>query len=268
MIIDLFVILFIDFAKKSTKCETKLLNSEIIAGESGMSVIENACTFAVDVANDNTHGYDQINRWLNPDVDCSSLVISSFEHAGLKVKENGATYTGNMRNAFLKCGFKSYPYTKGMRLIRGDVLLNEQHHTALYLGDNKIVQASINEKGTTKGGKKGDQTGREVYVGNFYEYSKGWQYILRYQEEEKKEEKKVNIQLTSLSYGSIGEEVRTVQRLLNALGYKGANGKNLTVDGKFGDNVLFAVNKLQQDFLGYHDGIVGQKTWTKLLTGK
>ena len=236
-----------------------------------MSVIEKAVSWAVAIAQDDSHGYDQIRRWCNPDVDCSSLVILSFENAGLKVREAGATYTGDMKNAFIKCGFEAVPYVKGMTLMRGDVLLDEKHHTAMYIGNGQIVQASINEKGTIKGGRVGDQNGKEVLVRSFYEFSKGWDCILRYTDNdtEKKEEvtRTVNIQLTTLTYGARGEEVKTVQRLLNALNYVGANGKPLTVDGYLGDNVLFAINKLQNDFLGYHDGTVGQKTWNKLLKG-
>ena len=71
-----------------------------------MSAIESACTWAVGIANDNSHGYDQIHR-QGPDYDCSSLVINAYEQAGVKVKEAGATYTGNMRAAFVKCGLLS-----------------------------------------------------------------------------------------------------------------------------------------------------------------
>lgn len=34
----------------------------------------------------------------------------------------------------------------------GDVLLNYAHHTALYIGGGRVVQASINERGTATGG--------------------------------------------------------------------------------------------------------------------
>ena len=142
-----------------------------------MSVIEKAIQWAVSIAADNSHGYDQIHRW-GPDYDCSSLAISAYRAAGLELK--GATYTGNMRAAFIKDGFKSIPYKKGMSLFRGDVLLNEKHHTAIYIGDGKIVQASINEKGKITGGKTGDQTGGEIAVRSFYEYKYGWDYILRF----------------------------------------------------------------------------------------
>ena len=228
------------------------------------AVIDNAINFAVAIANDNSHGYDQIHRY-GPDMDCSSLVITSYNVAGIPVKANGATYTGNMKSAFIKCGFKALLYYRGIDLIKGDVLLNEQHHTAMYIGSGQIVQASINEKGTATGGKTGDQTGREIAVSPFYEYSKGWQYVLRYDETPHEEIKTVNIEVRRLVYGDICAEVRVVQTWLNALGYKGANGKSLSTDGNFGNNTVFAVKSFQKAHGFPVDGIVGQMTWTALL---
>ena len=80
------------------------------------------------------------------------------------------------------------------------------------------------------------------------------------------EVKIVNIEMPVLSYGSRGEEVKTWQILLNAFGYVGANGKPLTVDGVFGDNVLYATKQYQKTW-GNPDGIVGKKSWTKALKG-
>lgn len=228
-------------------------------------IIESACEFAVRLANDDSHGYDQINRW-GPNYDCSSLAISAYEIAGLPIRENGGSYTGNMKAAFIKCGFKAIPYKKGMPLIRGDVLLNEKHHTAIYIGDGKLVQASINEKGGIVGGKTGDQTGREISVCSFYEFRHGWDCILRYTEEEKKEVIIVNVELRQIQIGSMCSEVGTVQVLLNQLGFKGKNGRPLTVDRDFGQNVDYAVRLFQKSKDITPDGIVGPKTWKALLT--
>ena len=70
-----------------------------------MSMIDIAVSWAVGIANDNSHGYDQSSRW-GPDYDCSSLIIQAWENAGVPVKTKGASYTGNMVSAFKKCGFK------------------------------------------------------------------------------------------------------------------------------------------------------------------
>lgn len=146
-----------------------------------MDVIEKAVQWAVDIANDDTHGYDQINR-QGPDYDCSSLVINAWKQAGV---DTGATYTGNMLQFFKLAGFKQVMQECNMQtgegLKRGDVLLvhNSKHqHTAIYLGNLQEVEASINEKGTAKGGKTGDQTGKEILV---HAYRKGfYNLVLRY----------------------------------------------------------------------------------------
>lgn len=145
-----------------------------------MSKVRDAVEWAIDIAENPRHGYDQIKRW-GDDYDCSSLVITAFEQAGIPVKTKGATYTGNMLSAFKKCGFVEADKND---LRRGDVLLNKKHHTAIYIGDGKIVHASINEKGTISGGKTGDQTGREICIRDYYVPSYGWDVVLRYPEEE------------------------------------------------------------------------------------
>ena len=137
-----------------------------------MTKVQSAVEFAVRMAKDDTHGYDQVDRWGHPNFDCSGLVITAFEQAGIPVKTNGATYTGNMKSAFLKTGFtdviKKVNLKTAEGMLPGDILLKEGSHTALYIGNGLIVHASINEKGTIKGGKSGDQTGKEILVQKYY----------------------------------------------------------------------------------------------------
>lgn len=136
-------------------------------------------------AKDNSHGYDQDYRWGEKgDYDCSSAVIQAWQNAGVPVKSGGATYTGDMKNVFLKNGFvdvtSKVNVATGAGLIRGDVLLNTVHHTAMYCGNGKEVEASINEKGTAHGGKPGDQTGKEFLIRSYRNYP--WNCVLRYKE--------------------------------------------------------------------------------------
>lgn len=63
-------------------------------------------------------------------------------------------------------------------LKRGDILLNEKHHTAIYVGDGNIVHASLNEKGGIYGGQSGDQTGKEICIRSYYD--RPWDLVLRY----------------------------------------------------------------------------------------
>lgn len=227
-----------------------------------MSKIETYIAYMMELVTNPKHGYDQINRW-GPDYDCSSSIITAVQTV-IPVKDAGATYTGNMRKAFEKCGFISIPCKNGLpTLCRGDILLNEKYHAAMFIGGGKVAQFSSNENGRATGGRTGDQTGRESSVGNFYEYSKGWDYILRY--EEKKEDVIVNVELRQIQLGSQCPEVGTVQTLLNALGYLGKNGKPLTVDHLFGQNVEYAVKNFQKAHGIGQDGIVGAKTWPAIL---
>ena len=134
-------------------------------------------------AKDNSHGYDQDYRWGEKgDYDCSSAVIQAWQNAGVPVKSSGATYTGDMINVFLRNGFKDITADVNVKtaagLKRGDVLLNEAHHVAMYCGDGKEVEASINEKGTAHGGQPGDQTGKEFLIRSYRNYP--WHCILRY----------------------------------------------------------------------------------------
>ena len=96
------------------------------------------------------------------------------------IKSNGATYTGNMYNVFRACGFTdvtaSCNRATGAGMQRGDVLLNVKYHTAMYIGGGQMVQAS-----STRGHPEaGDQTGTEIWVCRYYNYSRGWNYVLRY----------------------------------------------------------------------------------------
>lgn len=136
-------------------------------------------------AKDDSHGYDQDYRWGEKgDYDCSSAVIQAWQNAGVPVKSGGATYTGDMKNVFLKNGFvdvtSKVNVATGSGLLRGDVLLNEAHHVAMYCGNGKEVEASINEKGTAHGGKPGDQTGKEFLIRSYRNYP--WNCVLRYKE--------------------------------------------------------------------------------------
>lgn len=140
-----------------------------------MGVVQNAVNWAVAIANDASHGYDQTNRW-GPDYDCSSFVISAFKQAGVPLT---CTYTGDMLSNMLATGFSSISLTAGIQY--GDVLLNvTKGHTAIYIGNNQLVQASISENGTVHAGQVGDQTGAEIAVRSYYNYP--WEYILRYNE--------------------------------------------------------------------------------------
>ena len=70
----------------------------------------------------------------------------------------------------------------------------------------------------------------------------------------------VQVSLLELSKGSEGPQVKTLQRLLAAMGYYKS-----TIDGDFGNLTEAAVKAFQRTAGIVQDGIVGQQTWSKLL---
>lgn len=248
-----------------------------LAVETKKSTAEEAIEWMEALANDNSHGYDQAYRWgQKGDYDCSSAIIKAWEQAGVPVKsKGGATYTGNMRSAFLKCGFKDVTskvnLSTGSGLKRSDVLLNSVHHTAMYCGDGKEVEASINEKGRATGGTPGDQTGKEVLIRSYRNYP--WNYVLRY---ESTDEASASPTITSggkgymfeaktVSIGVVSSSALLMQKLLKAGGYKGKDGKVLTLDSSAGTNTIYALRSFQKKAGVTVDGICGPNTWKKLL---
>ena len=142
------------------------------------STIEVAIEWALSIADDDSHGYDQTSRW-GPDYDCASLVISAFKYAGADV--GGATYTGNMCSELGSHGFDIIDFSSS-QLQRGDILWrrsNGSGHTELYIGNNQSVGAHCNEFGGVTGGKTGDQTGKEINVQNC---GTNWMKIIRYRD--------------------------------------------------------------------------------------
>lgn len=59
--------------------------------------------------------------------------------------------------------------------------------------------------------------------------------------------------------------VEILQQKLKSLGYKGKDKKAITVDGDFGANTEYAVKAFQKKKGLTVDGIVGEKTWDKLI---
>lgn len=139
--------------------------------------IDKAVAWAVGIANDNSHGYDQGNRW-GPDYDCSSLVIQAYENAGVPVKTNGASTTRNMCSVFLETGFADVTaqvnLKTGAGLKKGDVLWRTGH-TEMMCSTTQRVGAHSSETGG-KFGADGDQTGREIDVRS---YGGTWTRVLR-----------------------------------------------------------------------------------------
>ena len=80
-----------------------------------------------------------------------------------------------------------------------------------------------------------------------------------------KEETTVNIELKVLKKGSKNNQVKALQRILYAMGYD--LGSSNPIDGNFGTKTDTAVRAYQKKNKLTVDGVVGEKTWSKLLKG-
>ena len=71
----------------------------------GSQIIEKAVQWAINIANDNSHGYDQTRR-DGPDYDCSSLICWAYYNAGFNTRPGYTPATGSMYDVFVDAGFE------------------------------------------------------------------------------------------------------------------------------------------------------------------
>ena len=217
------------------------------------SIPESALQWAIDIANDQSHGYSQSNRWGNPDYDCSSLVISAYRHAGADT--GNATYTGNMRSELTKHGFSdvtaSINLASGANLQPGDILLyhigGTAGHTALYAGQGQIVHA----RGQSYGSPKSGDQGQEIAVTPYYRGK--WATVLRYTGGAPAADRKryeVKTTLPMIQKGDTGQAVKVWQVIVG-----------VDPDGEFGYLTKAATLTFQTAQGLEVDGVVGPESW-------
>ena len=69
----------------------------------------------------------------------------------------------------------------------------------------------------------------------------------------------------TITFGTTGAQALALQKDLNYLGFKGANGKKLTEDGEIGDNSIYALKSFQKKYELFVDGIYGSKSYAKMI---
>ena len=124
-----------------------------------------------------------------------------------------------MYSVFKRCGFNdvtnSVDRSNGSGLKQGDVLLSRSKHTAMFIGNGKLVEASINEKGKIIGGTPGDQTGKEFWIHSYYNLP--WEYVLRFNENNEETVKKSNVEIAlEVIRGLWGNGTERIRRLKDA----------------------------------------------------
>ena len=264
-----------DFEQPATPDkETRYKYSMEVYNALATTPTQTALKWMIDLANNPKAGYSQSSRW-GPDFDCSSAVISAWQFAGIPVKSRGATYTGNMRSVFLGCGFKDVTkqcnLATGAGMQAGDVLLNEfgkgtsgNGHAAMYAGDGKMVHARGQSYGSSKTGDQGTEIAVTPYRNHPFEL------VLRYGGTAPAPSAIVgecSVTMPLLLQGAVCNEVKTIQIILNAKGYKSKSGKALTVDGELGENTAYAIANFQKanGMKNINFGSVAKRTWELLL---
>lgn len=120
--------------------------------------------WAIDIANDDSHGYSQCAR-TGPDYDCSSLVYYSLLNSGYSEGQLGGSYpftTYTMDAILTNIGFERHSYNE-TELQAGDILWRSSH-TGIYAGNGQVVQASSSRQGNGLCGTTGDQDGTEIWI--------------------------------------------------------------------------------------------------------
>lgn len=232
-----------------------------------MTKTEKAVIWAIEIANDPAHGYDQDNRW-GPDYDCSSLVISAWQQAGVPVKTKGAYNTKSMKSVFLSCGFKdvtsSVNLDNGSGMKRGDVLLNIVSHAVMHIGNGKVVAARINENGEDHGGTPGDQDGEEIKIQNYYNFP--WDCVLRYTEDSSTTDPEPQ---PTTGNAKIRKGQSYANKFANAaeilLHLRAYDPNGVEIPGTFGSGLLSAVKAFQKAQNLTVSGTCDRNTFLKLI---
>ena len=258
------------------------------------NVRNDAVDFAVKIANDNSHGYSQVVRSLynitNPkSFDCSSLALTAYYYA---LQKNGLTeqadylkkncsYTGNMLK-MQNAGFEivARNQTAHAQMTKGDLELNATHHVALAIDKNNIVHARSSE-GTTD---TKDNSGNEIRIQPWYLYSHGWTHRLRFTGKgidftelteaatttpastpTTTKGDKYMFEPKTVKNGSTGTSVLLLQEILVARGFKGKDGKELTLDREAGTNTIYALNQYKKSRKMKQNGICDAAVWKDLI---
>lgn len=164
---------------------------------------------------ENGGNFDPASISVKVETDCSALVRLCLAYAGIFL---GDFYTGNEASTLMASGeFVEATSVAGRNpdyLARGDILVTKTTgHTVVVLSNgSKIKTTSDNAGGEPK-----------VEVEN------------------------MTYKLRSVTMGDKGPHVRTVQLILKGMGYKGKDGKPLTIDGEAGENTMFAIANYIKD---------------------
>lgn len=181
--------------------------------------------------------YDPAQITVSCETDCSASTAAIIKGAGYRLNlsklKSVSIYltTHNMRQALKNAGAKVLTdkkyLTSGDYLKAGDILLNDNHHVAIAVTSGS---KSTNTSATTKGANY-------MFEPNL------------------------------VKLGSEGASVLLLQEILISRGFKGKNGKALTLSRKADENTIYALTQYQKSRNGVLvvDGECGANTWKDLI---
>lgn len=144
--------------------------------------LEAMIAWALEIAEDDSHGYSQANRY-GPDYDCTSLVCTALMEGGFELESYLSTR--GMLRELPALGFTVY--RKGeTEPQRGDILVQTGVHAEICLGDGGCIAAHQDYGHSRTGDKSGheiDYRTPDTYTCAFCKKAQ-YNYILRYEPQE------------------------------------------------------------------------------------
>ena len=185
-------------------------------------------------------------KWIGRRVfDCSGLWYylmglwgAYVPHGSNSIWNSYCVRQGKIKNGVKQAGGELLP---GTAVFLYKATENNRHHIGVYIGNGKCIEA----KGTYYGVVYSDISHWDEWGEvNGIDYGGG------------------HVSYPVVKYKCVGPEVVTVQTLLNGWGY------SLDVDGAFGTKTESTVKAFQQRMNLTPDGVVGEKTWTALVSNE
>lgn len=239
-----------------------------------MRVKEYMCILARGIADNDTYGYTNSypqNQWWNGvDMDCgafcSFVLHDALLKAGIDIGRNYYEPTGSRipwNDEWLRKYCNRLDYSD-YRNEPADILTSNGHTVMI----TSVNPDYITHASSDKDGRSGDGYGNEISTQRLY--NGGWNFIYRLKDEYNREisqtepkEEVVKVEVRQLEKGMHGDDVKSLQALLNLWMTKDTP---LYTDGVFGAITEERLKKYQQIQSLHVDGVCGEKTWADILS--
>lgn len=200
-------------------------------------------------------------QWVGKHVvDCSGLFYWAYKELGSYMYHGSNTMWG--KYCASKGTMKSGKRTDGAILKPGTAIFtgsdSDKGHVGLYIGGDTVIEAAGTKSGVITSkitATKWKYWGELIHT----DYSGASSNIPASKPQPPSEQPAITVTYPTIRQGARGEIVTQLQDLLAKA------GSNLKIDGIFGSGTASAVRAFQKKYGLVVDGIVGPKTWTKLL---